>query len=260
MTYLRAFTAFLLAVCSMEFSGTSTTCAQQRNQKLHRLDGSTISTAEAEAFARRTLEEQRVTGAQVAVINGGKLVWSAAFGLRGRDPDLPMDRETTMWAASITKSVFATYVMMLVERGQFQLDVPVEKPLQGYEGYKETGSAIVSEADWPLVTPHMLLSHTSGLLNFALPLSAGPEDASAFQAGSKVQLLGRRNQSRAVADRAAKVQADRSADARSAFYSAKNDSDWIDLPPGVCTWPIGSTSMKHFAPRRAAFLPARPVR
>jgi CubicO group peptidase (beta-lactamase class C family) len=61
--------------------------------------------------------------------------------------------------------------MTLVERGEFQLDLPVakqlEKPLDSYEAYKETGSAIVREADWPLVTPRMLLSHTSGLLNFA---------------------------------------------------------------------------------------------
>jgi CubicO group peptidase (beta-lactamase class C family) len=170
VTYLLA---FVVAVPLLGFVGPSLqrTCAQQPVRKISRLDGSTMSTTEAEAFAKRILEEQKVTGAQVAVLNSGKLVWSAAFGLRGRDPDLPMNRETTTWAASITKSVFATYVMKLVERGEFQLDVPVakqlEKPLDSYEAYKETGSAIVSETDWPLVTPRMLLSHTSGLLNFA---------------------------------------------------------------------------------------------
>jgi CubicO group peptidase (beta-lactamase class C family) len=39
-------------------------------------------------------------------------------------------------------------------------------PLDRYDAYKETAAAIVSEPDWPLVTPRMLLSHTSGLLNF----------------------------------------------------------------------------------------------
>ena len=79
-------------------------CAQQPAQEIRRLDGSAISASEAEASAKRTLEEQKVTGAQIAVLNRGKLVWGAAFGLRGRDPDLPMDRETTTWAASITTS------------------------------------------------------------------------------------------------------------------------------------------------------------
>ena len=60
-----------------------------------------------------------------------------------------MDRETTMWSASITKSVFATYVMQLVERGEFQLDVPVAKqlpqPLDRYDAYKETATELVRD-------------------------------------------------------------------------------------------------------------------
>ena len=81
-----------------------------------------------------------------------------------------MDRETTMWAASITKSVFATYVMQLVERGEFQLDVPVakqlEKPLEQYDDYKEKATELVRDPAWATVTPRMLLSHSSGLKNF----------------------------------------------------------------------------------------------
>lgn len=171
MISLRVGLLFLFVVGPEGFFSADSSYAQQSAQKLRRLDGSKISAAEAEAFAKRTLEEQKVTGAQIAVVNQGELLWSAEFGMRGRDPDLPMDRETTTWAASITKSVFATYVMTLVERGEFELDVPVakqlEQPLDHYDAYKETGTAIVSEPDWPLVTPRMLLSHTSGLLNFA---------------------------------------------------------------------------------------------
>jgi CubicO group peptidase (beta-lactamase class C family) len=138
---------------------------------IRRLDGSTITVAEAETFARKTLEDAHVTGAQIAVMDKGQLVWSAAFGLRRREPELPMDRETTTWAASITKSVFATYVMQLVERGEFSLDVPVVKQLpqslERYEAYKETATELVRDPAWPMVTPRMLLSHSSGLQNFA---------------------------------------------------------------------------------------------
>jgi CubicO group peptidase (beta-lactamase class C family) len=137
---------------------------------IRRLDGSTIAIAEAEAFARETLAAARVTGAQIAVVDRGQPVWSAAFGLRRRSPELPMDRQTTMWAASITKGVFATYVMQLVERGEFSLDVPVAKqlarPLDTYEPYREPASEVVRDPAWPTVTPRMLLAHTSGLANF----------------------------------------------------------------------------------------------
>ncbi|MGA7316485.1 MAG: serine hydrolase domain-containing protein [Silvibacterium sp.] len=143
----------------------------QVSESMHRLDGSKISIQEADAFAKKTLAAAHVTGAELAIINHGRLVWIAAYGLRRREPALPMDRETTTWAASITKSVFATYVMTLVERGEFSLDQPVanqlKKPLNEYEPYKETASDLVHDPAWPSVTPRMLLSHSSGLGNFA---------------------------------------------------------------------------------------------
>jgi len=138
---------------------------------IRRLDGSTISIRDADAFVKKTLAAAHVTGAEIAVLNDGRLVWSAGYGLRRKNPDLPMDAQTTIWAASITKSVFATYVMQLVGRGEFNLDEPVAKqlakPLNEYEPYRETASELVGDPQWQLVTPRMLLSHTSGLANFA---------------------------------------------------------------------------------------------
>jgi len=136
-----------------------------------RLDNTKITTTEADTFAKQTLAAAHVTGTQIAVVQNGKLIWSGAYGLRGRNPDLPMDRNTTTWAASITKGVFATYVMQLVQRGQFRLDVPVArqlaKPLDQYEPYKEKASELAKDPAWLTITPRMLLSHSSGLLNFA---------------------------------------------------------------------------------------------
>jgi CubicO group peptidase (beta-lactamase class C family) len=138
---------------------------------IHRLDGTTISTADAESFARKTLDAAHVTGAQIAVLDRGRLVWSEAFGLRRREPRLAMDRETTTWAASITKSVFATYVMHLVQRGEFSLDIPVAKqlpqPLDTYDSYRDSASLLMHDPAWTAITPRMLLAHTSGLANFA---------------------------------------------------------------------------------------------
>jgi len=134
-----------------------------------RLDGSRISAAEADAFARKTLSDARVMGAQLAVMQNGRLAWSAAYGLRGRKPDLPMDTNTSLWAASITKGVFATYVMQLVEQGKFNLDKPMAaqlpQPLDTYPAYREIASELVKDPRWAKVTPRMLLSHSSGLAN-----------------------------------------------------------------------------------------------
>jgi len=160
---------------------------------IRRLDGSTISFAQADSFARKTLAAAHVTGAQIAIVDRGRLVWSAAFGLRRREPQLPMDRETTMWAASITKSVFATYVMMLVERGEFNLDEPIVKqlpqPLDSFAPYRETATEIVKDAQWPTVTPRMLLAHTSGLANFAF-LEADRKMHLQFRPGTQYRYSG----------------------------------------------------------------------
>jgi CubicO group peptidase (beta-lactamase class C family) len=139
--------------------------------RIRRLDGSFITAQQADSIAQRAFEENHVTGAQIAVVDQGALVFSGAYGTRRKDPLLPMDRETTTWAASITKGVFATYLMQLVERGEINLDTPIPKllakPLNEYEPYRETGTEIVSDPRWPTVTPRMLMAHTSGLLNFA---------------------------------------------------------------------------------------------
>jgi CubicO group peptidase (beta-lactamase class C family) len=140
-------------------------------QTIRRLDGTRISGEAASKIALETLALHHVTGAQIAVVDRGKLVWSEAFGVRSLDPALPMQRTTTTWAASITKGVFATYVMQLAERGDIALDVPVARqlahPLDQYEPYRETASLLVKDPRWQRITPRMLLAHTAGLRNFA---------------------------------------------------------------------------------------------
>jgi CubicO group peptidase (beta-lactamase class C family) len=163
MRFPTALFAFLILFVS--------TAKPQTTGVIHRLDGSKISGSAADAYARKTLEAEHVTGAELAVLNKGRLVWSAAYGMRRKDPPLEMDQGTTTWAASITKSVFSTYVMLCVEQGEFDLDKPVAsqlpKPLNEYEPYKDSATELVRDPAWPTVTPRMLLSHSSGLANFA---------------------------------------------------------------------------------------------
>ena len=148
----------------------SFTCLQA--QPIRKLDGSIINTQVAEAFARKTLTEAKVTGAQIAIVNNGRLVWSMAHGQRQLNPDLPMTTETTTWAASITKAVFGTYVMQLVECGEFNLDTPFAKqlkqPLNLYSVYSESASDLVKDPNWQLVTPRMALNHTTGFTNLVM--------------------------------------------------------------------------------------------
>jgi len=132
---------------------------------IERLDGSRISIADAEQFASRTLAAEHVAGAEIAVIHHGRRVWVHSFGVRD-DHAQPMTNDTTTWAASITKSVFACLVMKMGEAGELDLDTPIAtylaKPLPEYEKYKD----LASDERWRKITPRMLLSHTAGFANF----------------------------------------------------------------------------------------------
>ena len=133
----------------------------------------------------------------------GRVVWSAAYGLR-REPDLPMDARDHHVGRVDHQGVFATYVMQLVERGEFDLDVPVArqlpKPLDQYEPYKETATELVRDSAWPRVTPRMLLAHASGLQNFAA--SNPTRNCTCTSPGNRFPLFRRGHQPGAVRDRA----------------------------------------------------------
>ena len=145
--------------------------------EIHRLDGSKITIAEAEALAARTLAANHVTGAQIAVLNQGHLVWTHSFGLRSRDPDLPMQDTTVLAADSITTGVFATYCLQLSQGGQLPLEAPIRTllphPLESSELYHNAVVELVHDPLYANITPQMLLSNTAGFANYT---SNEPDD------------------------------------------------------------------------------------
>jgi CubicO group peptidase (beta-lactamase class C family) len=137
-------------------------------QTLHRLDGTTLFSADARAIADAELARDHVTGAQIALLHNGRTVWTYSYGLRDVEHHLPMTPDTYIWAASITKSVFATWVMTLVEQKRFDLDKPIAEYMPaGLAGYYHDTSLLTSDPRYRRITPRMLLSHTSSLCNYA---------------------------------------------------------------------------------------------
>lgn len=115
-----------------------------------------------DAEIERLLAVSKVPGLGVAVIDNGKVVHVVAKGVRNAKGD-PLTTETVMYAASVSKMVFAYYVLMLVDDGKLDLDRSIAeylpKPLPAYPKYADLG---VDER-WKTITVRRLLTHSSGL-------------------------------------------------------------------------------------------------
>jgi CubicO group peptidase (beta-lactamase class C family) len=118
-----------------------------------------------DAVARRLMTREDVKGMAVAVIDNGEIVHVAAYGLRNVEQNLPLETDTIMYGASLTKAAFAYMVMQLVDEGRLDLDRSIAeylpRPLPEYEGYED----LAGDERWRQLTPRILLTHRSGFAN-----------------------------------------------------------------------------------------------
>jgi len=112
------------------------------------------------------MAEAQVPGLAVALIRDGSVVFSKAYGLADRERGERLTSDTVMAGASLTKAAFAYLVLQLVDEGVINLDRPLPQqlrlPLHLYEDYAD----LADDPRWREITPRMLLSHSSGLLNW----------------------------------------------------------------------------------------------
>lgn len=114
-------------------------------------------------------------GLAIAVIEGGKVKYVQAYGVRNAK-DEPLKTDTIMYGASLTKTVFAYTVLQLADQGKIKLDTPLaddlDKPLTEYDPeaiypnkygpYKD----LAGDDRWKSITPRMALTHSTGFANF----------------------------------------------------------------------------------------------
>ena len=70
--------------------------------------------ASMDRAARRLMAAQDVKGLAYAVIDRGRVVHVAAFGQRNVEKKLPLQTDTVMYGASLTKAIVAYAVLQLV--------------------------------------------------------------------------------------------------------------------------------------------------
>lgn len=133
---------------------------------------STMTRAEIDAELRRAMVATQARGIALAVIEDGRVTHVTSLGDRNAAGE-PLETDTVMYGASLTKAAFAYMVMQLVEEGLIDLDRPIDeyldRPLPSYPDDPRYApwSDLAGDPRWRRITPRMLLAHSPGFANYA---------------------------------------------------------------------------------------------
>jgi len=126
-------------------------------------NGRLIEGVELQSQVDRLLEETGLPGIVVALAEGSDPPLVAAAGYANIPEEIPVRDGTPFFIGSISKNVFATIVLQLVEEGILDLDDPLSAYLEWPRGEE--------------ITIRMLMNHSSGIPDYftALDLSSRDE-------------------------------------------------------------------------------------
>ena len=138
----------------------------QRAPVFRTLDGRTLRPADIDRTVQTLMDSARVPGLAVALLENNKVRYLRTYGYRNLATQAPLEAQTAMYGASLSKAVFAYLVMQLVQEKRLDLDRPLAKylprPLPEYDAYRD----LAGDARWPKLTARMALAHTTGLPNW----------------------------------------------------------------------------------------------
>jgi len=138
---------------------TVTACAQTKNIKT--IDGKTLSVRKLNGAIEKAMKKSNLPGISVAIINKKQLVYHQVFGVTNSNTKEPLDKQSMFEGASLSKPIFAYFVMKMVEDGTIELDKPL------YQYLPHPGISPESQDDYKLITTRMVLAHQTGFPNHA---------------------------------------------------------------------------------------------
>ena len=119
--------------------------------------------AEATALLKQYVADKKIAGAVAAVARKGKLAYLEAVGVQDLESRAPMTDRSLFRIYSMTKSVTAVAVMMLLEEGKSGLSEPVSKYLPEFKNVSVLTADGGVRPPSREITIEDLLVHTSGL-------------------------------------------------------------------------------------------------
>jgi CubicO group peptidase (beta-lactamase class C family) len=128
--------------------------------------------ADMDAAVKAAMAQTGAKGVAIALIDKGQVVSVSTWGVRNAKGD-PLEADTIMYGASLTKAVFGYLVTELASEGKLGLDRPIAamlaKPIPDYgnlDAYGNWGD-LAGDPRWQKVTPRHVLNHATGFANFS---------------------------------------------------------------------------------------------
>jgi serine beta-lactamase-like protein LACTB, mitochondrial len=129
--------------------------SQAQNQKLSPEKRTLI-----EAAVTKFMATSHAPGVSVAVVENGEYEWAAGFGFADLENNVPASEHTLFRMGSISKSLTAIGALELVERGQLDLDAPVQKYCPAFPQKQQP------------ITTREVMGHIGGIRHY----KGGPDD------------------------------------------------------------------------------------
>jgi len=122
----------------------------------------TVDTVSIGRAVSAWMQRHRAPALSVAIALDGQPAWSGGFGLADPARGVPATSRTSYRLASVTKSITATAVMMLADKGVLDLDAPIQRYCPAYPTKR-----------WP-ITARLLLAHLAGVRHHSIRESLWP--------------------------------------------------------------------------------------
>lgn len=142
-------------------------------QSITRLDKTKISVAALDKQIEALMVAGRVHGLAIAIFNNNEAVYKRTFGYKNGATKERIKTGTNFYGASLSKAVFATLVMQLVEKGILDLDKPLQsylpKPIYAYtpsRKWHDNYNDLKTDSLYTQITARMCLTHTTGFANW----------------------------------------------------------------------------------------------
>ncbi len=137
------------------------------NAKPEEVGLSTERLARIRPWVQRYLDEGKLPGSTTLVARRGQVVYCESLGYSDLEARKPLKADNILRFYSMTKPITAVALLMLYEKGLFQLDDPVSEFIPGFKDMQVyvsgTNSDMVTAPATEPITLHHLLTHTSGL-------------------------------------------------------------------------------------------------